>query len=431
MAWGLRTVLWAALIGASFWHAGIASGQSAKKGAKAQDAAAAAPKDSASAQKSLETGIKSFEAGKHEQAVALLSSAITSGGLPSQQMARALYYRGVAYRKSGKPAQAISDLTSALWLKGGLSDNERAQAMENRAGAYREAGLVEPTQIENARNSAAAGRPSAVSEKAPALPAAAQVPAQPQRQATVAATSGPSAAASSWQSTTAVRQAPVTTAAVTQPAPAAAPVAASPPQKRREPFPDGNAVHAERQITPYTAAVREQVATAPSASEQVAAPAPTQSSSLGGGMFKGLFGDLSLGGKAPARPEPVAAPVPAPAASTDWSQATKVVAPGGAVKQAAAAPAPVAAPQPEGNYRLQVAAVRTRGEADGVAAKLRQQHGKELKSRGVEIDEATLANVGTFYRVRVGPYVDANEPRNLCVKLRQKGYDCLVVSISQ
>ncbi len=91
----------------------------------------------------------------------------------------------------------------------------------------------------------------------------------------------------------------------------------------------------------------------------------------------------------------------------------------------------MAAPQPEGNYRLQVAAVRTRGEADGVAAKLRQQHGKELKSRGVEIDEATLANVGTFYRVRVGPYVDANEPRNLCVKLRQKGYDCLVVSISQ
>ncbi len=56
-------------------------------------------------------------------------------------MAKALYYRGTAYRKQGKPAQAISDLTTAAWLKGGLSDSDRAQAMEQRQLAYSEAGL--------------------------------------------------------------------------------------------------------------------------------------------------------------------------------------------------------------------------------------------------------------------------------------------------
>ena len=48
-----------------------------------------------------------------DQAAQALSQAL-QGGLPSRQMAKALYHRGVAYRRQGKPAQAISDLTSAL-----------------------------------------------------------------------------------------------------------------------------------------------------------------------------------------------------------------------------------------------------------------------------------------------------------------------------
>ena len=61
--------------------------------------------------------------------------------MPPPQMARALYHRGVAYRKANKPAQAISDLTSALWLKNGLQDADRQDAVKQRADAYREAGL--------------------------------------------------------------------------------------------------------------------------------------------------------------------------------------------------------------------------------------------------------------------------------------------------
>ena len=58
-------------------------------------------------------------------------------------MAKALYLRGVAYRQQGKPAQAISDLTSALWLKGGLADSDRADAIKQRTAAYGDAGLTE------------------------------------------------------------------------------------------------------------------------------------------------------------------------------------------------------------------------------------------------------------------------------------------------
>ncbi len=57
---------------------------------------------------------------------------MAGGNLPPAIMARALYMRGVAYRQQSKPAQAISDLTSALWLKGGLAAEDRADALKQR-----------------------------------------------------------------------------------------------------------------------------------------------------------------------------------------------------------------------------------------------------------------------------------------------------------
>ena len=110
-------------------------------------APAAEKKPAASGVKSYEAGAKAFEAGKFGPAIQSLSTALSTGGLSSQQMAKALYYRGAAYRKTGKSAQAISDLTSAVWLKNGLSDADRAAAMEQRQAAYQEAGLGTATPI--------------------------------------------------------------------------------------------------------------------------------------------------------------------------------------------------------------------------------------------------------------------------------------------
>ena len=77
---------------------------------------------------------------------------------------------------------------------------------------------------------------------------------------------------------------------------------------------------------------------------------------------------------------------------------------------------------------MQVAAVRTRSEADAVAASLMQKYGGKLGQRRPVVDEAVIGSMGTFYRVRVGPYANAKEPQQLCGTLRTSGFDCLVVT---
>jgi hypothetical protein len=130
---------------------------------------AAAKKDPAAAQKEIEAGIASLEAGKTDIAVQRFTAALSGGSLPSPLMAKALYYRGVAFRRHGKPVQAISDLTSALWLKNGLDASERVAALAMRAAAYRDAGL--PDQIDSEPKTLAApgaGAPSSGLIAAPA-----------------------------------------------------------------------------------------------------------------------------------------------------------------------------------------------------------------------------------------------------------------------
>lgn len=81
-----------------------------------------------------------------------------------------------------------------------------------------------------------------------------------------------------------------------------------------------------------------------------------------------------------------------------------------------------------GTYRVQIAAVRSRGEAQELLARVQQKHAQELATREAVIDEAVVGNMGTLYRIRVGPYATANEPRSLCAKLKGDGLDCLIVT---
>lgn len=354
-----------------------AAAKGARKGAPpaAADADGAAKKDPAVALRSLEAGIKSYEIGKLEPAVQQLTSAL-AGGLPSQQMARALYYRGLAFRKQAKPAQAISDLTSAIWLKGGLADAERANAIESRAAAYREAGLGDPAPI------------AADASRTAAAPAA-----------TPAAAPG-----TGWQAAT------------------AASGATSP------------------RLSAAAAAAQTDAPSAP--------PAPSAGSAGVGSFFSGLFGGSSTASSATPAPSTTAstragsAPV---TATSSWGDATSVAgakgriaapaavapAPAPNAKVAAAAPAAAvapAAPAYKGKYRLQVAAVRSRAEADALAQKLKQAHGTAIGGREPAIEQSVIGAMGTFYRVRVGPYADANEPRQLCARIKPDGFDCLVVT---
>ena len=345
---------------------GPSTGPAAKGPSRGQPGSSgeAAKKDPAAALKLLEAGVKSYEIGKLDPAVQQLTSALASG-LPSQQMARALYYRGLAFRKQSKPAQAISDLTSAIWLKGGLADAERANAVESRAAAYREAGLGDPAPV------------VAETSRAAAAPAASTTAAAP---------------ASGWQTATAA------SGGSTEPKLSAAP-----------------------------------------------AEAPPAGGSGGlGGFFSGLFGGSTSSSAAPAPSTTASTAVAAPpTATSSWGDATSVASakgrttppaaagnPAPSVKVAAAAPAAAApaAPVFKGKFRLQVAAVRSRAEAEALAQKLKQAHGSAIGGREPAIEQSVIGAMGTFYRVRVGPYADANEPRQLCSRIKPDGFDCLVVT---
>ncbi|HXF53293.1 MAG TPA: SPOR domain-containing protein, partial [Hyphomicrobiaceae bacterium] len=109
-------------------------------------------------------------------------------------------------------------------------------------------------------------------------------------------------------------------------------------------------------------------------------------------------------------------------ASAEWAAETSAP----ALRPAAAAAARKEAAG--GRYRLQVAAVRSHAEAQALAARLREKHGPDIAALKTEIDETVVGNMGTLYRVRLGPFANASEPRTLCAKLKSDGLDCLIVA---
>ena len=98
----------------------------------------------------LVAGANSLSTGKHRIATRQLTQAMRAGNLSTAQIAKALYLRGVAQRNSDRPAHAVSDLTSALWLQG-LTKRDRAQAHLNRALAYEAVGMKDRARADQAR----------------------------------------------------------------------------------------------------------------------------------------------------------------------------------------------------------------------------------------------------------------------------------------
>lgn len=316
----------------------------------------------ADGRKGVIAGIKSYEAGRMDNAISTLTKAIGGGGLSSQDLAKALYYRGLASSRSGKSAQAIADLTSAVWMKGGLSPSEQKTALETRAKAYAAVGVKDPG-------------PPTTSVGAPLPKTAASLPTK-----------------------------------------AAAKVASSTP------------------ATPgsFKTNVNKPAAPAPVGSASGAQASSGNPLSGVGNFFSGLFGGSSS--SKPASTASINPKAPASGANTavsTWSSQTSVAEPRQRV--AAVAPAaPVAAAskttaKPSGKYRLQVAAVRSRDEAERLAGALRQKHSSQIGSRVPDISERVFGNMGTFYQVNVGPFAKASDTQRVCKVLKADGFDCLVV----
>ena len=403
-------------------HAAAQAPPKAQPGARTK----AAPADSAAAQSANDQAQKLLLAGNAQGATNVLSSAISGGKLPPPVMARALYLRGVAHRKLQKPAQAISDLTSALWLKGGLSTEDRADAIKQRSAAYAEAGLAEPGQ----NTVEAKPVPAPVQASAAASPAA-------EKPARAASKRNAVADASSPPSASAPRIAQATTQASVAQATTQAGVAQATIQAGVAPATDAKTEWAGRggkRIEPPT----------PPPSESGFPAFPTSSagssqpSSGSGSLFGGLFGNSAPAEK-PAEPKlevaPPPAPVTAPAAQAPVQRAAaparqkSAAAPVKAAAAVQAAPAPAtpaaANADPVGAFHARVALVRTKAEADTILARVKGQYGQAIGSRSIAVDQSSFGNMGTFYQVKIVGYASVRDAQAACDKLKGSGLDCV------
>jgi tetratricopeptide (TPR) repeat protein len=367
----------------------------------------------------LKNGAASLAAGKYDAAVRQLSTAINSDDASPSEGARALYLRGLAYRKMGEPARAVADLGAAIWL--GLPEADKIKALVNRGLAYQAAGLGKEGEAELAAARKLGGSRAVddlvaegggVAEGAAAI-AAFATEVRPEEQSA----SSPSARARgeampSFSTTVTGGDAPV---------PQAAPKAEAAPTRTANASPNA-----------WTASVADE-----------AQPA----SSGGGNRLTRWFGSLSdSSASQTAAPAPAPAPTaqPAPKASTSaagssWSTTTETVdapAPANGSESKSRwtrlfnrtaeanpeAPATPAAQAAAGTYRLQLATSRSEDEAKALWKKVSQT--QNMAGIQPAIERVEIGDFGTFYALRIGPFPDKAESLKVCNALKRSGIDC-------
>lgn len=386
---------------------------SAKK-PKAPATAAEGGSAGVDAEATLDKARRALGEGKADAAVGLAESVLNGAKKDARNTARALAVRGEGRLKQGRQAEAMADLENALWVKGGLAGAEREAAVAARALAMQQSGLAAspPPAAVNPTPTVALAPPPIVNT-APAAPRRAPEPAA------AVAKSAPQPAEPRVQQ------------AASNPPP-------SPPPAARAPSPPP--------LVPTAAPVQAQ----PRAPVASVAPAAAPASDGGiGGFFSNLFG----GGSSESQPEAerktrapaTTATIPAsrptqPAVSSSEPQRaearTSKPAPQPVEKQvrvaaattAVAAARPAAAPpEAASGYRIQLAAVRSKSEAEAMAATVRKSEAATLGNRNFEIVEDVYGNMGKFFRARIGPFAGPTEAMAVCTTLRRKQLDCMVL----
>jgi hypothetical protein len=158
-----------------------------------------------------------------------------------------------------------------------------------------------------------------------------------------------------------------------------------------------------------------------------------------GNWLSGLFGTQESASPPPARRKDKANPPVVAKVETSsiggWGSKTEVRADRTvAAPKAEPPPArePPAAREPPparsgGRHHVQLAPVRTKAEAVALAAKAKREHAGLLAASEPSIDQTVLGNMGSFYRVRFGPFATAHETQAVCTKLQGSGLDCMAV----
>lgn len=403
----------------------------------------------------LKNGAAALSAGKYDNAVRMLSSTINSDNASPGDAARALYLRGIAYRKLGQPARAVSDLGAAMFL--GLPEDDRVKALVNRGLAYQAAGLSTQgeAEIAQARKVGGSGAVDQLIAEGGGTPAgAASVAAfstsvTPEQQgygsnaqAAAAATSDAPArtASASGQWTTTANGEPggesassgnrvsrwwgsLTGSSSSEQAAASAPAESAAPSLSKPPAAPSTGWGAQTQ-----------------SGEAVVAAAPPPAPSTGWGAQTQQTANTTV----PASPPPAPSSPPR-APSSGWGAQTQggdtVVASDATPSQSrfsrwfsrtaeadqAAPPTPAPATGGRGGFQLQLANSRSEAEAQALWKQVSSANAG-LAGKSPAIEKVDIGSFGTFYSLKAGPFPDKAESTKVCNALKRSGVDCLVVS---
>ena len=373
----------------------------------------------------LKHGQKSLDSGNYEMAIRQFSATVNDADSTPQQAAKALYLRGVAYRRSGNPARAIVDLGAAVWL--GLSGADKARALVNKGLAYRAVGLSSQAE-------------SAIAQARRASGQANEMLAQESRMTVASTGSSPvsDGAVSGGVWDRFVPSIPSFGSSSSSSQTASAPASSPAPQAASQSAQAETRTAAAAPTTGWGAEVAD------------------ESASQGNAVSR-WFG--SIGGGSASTPSSVPGPAPSAPTTTTTSRAaatnttrTAAASPpsaeswaantsaqtesegGTAVgrwfsRQTSSTPAPAqpaAAPRGSG-YTVQLANSGSRGDAQALWNKAKSSN-PQLASANPRIERVEIGSLGTFYTVKIGPYATSSEGTKVCNALKRRGTDCSVVA---
>ena len=363
----------------------------------------------------LRAGEAAFAKGQYQVAARNYSKAMNIGDLTNVQVARALYQRGIAFEKSGRPANAIADISNALFIEG-LPSADRAKAYLGRARAYEAVGMNKLAQADKSRARSGGASEQRLASSSHPVASAPGVP----RFSTNTTQPGGGTAAPAFRTVQKTNS-------------------GAPQRKKVASFETRTRARRD-QIPRFRTTIVPQegdASASSSGSTSVAAqgsPPPQTQAEQSGGTVRRFVGNLwrskSRGGDDKKQIAATSAAQP-----PQWNQTTTV---SGSTSLTANAPAPrpvvnatPGQPAPAaggGGYRVQLAALRSQAEAQAAWKRLVKKHRKFLDGYQPDIVRTELGGLGTFYRLQLGPFAEKGATQRLCNEFKRGGLDCFLLA---
>jgi len=169
--------------------------------------------------------------------------------------------------------------------------------------------------------------------------------------------------------------------------------------------------------------------TAPAATESAATVAPATTGSSAGATGQSTVAPSTATAPLPAEPLSVQSTPPATTTSANNANGSAAASTAATAPTAPAATAPASPTTTQsaslGNYRIQLASLKSEAAAKKTWKRLESKYSNVLASLTVHIEKVTLTS-GTYYRLQAGPFEDKTSAAAACTKLKTHGQPCLV-----